>query len=96
LRKLQPVTAGSLFATLKEEKEMARPTNEVQAANLQKVEKISCQAQNTSIECLIAAVVEEKDGKGNKTLIEKIYDLEVVKEEINWVVKEVNIRGSFD
>lgn len=93
LEELKKLTTTSFFEVLKEESDSARPVEEGIQAKLQQVEQLECSGED-SMHCVAVTTIEEQ-GK-EKLLVEKVFVVFLAEEKGNWLVREVEARGSFD
>lgn len=93
LMELEKYTTSSFFEVLKEEANEARPVGENVEIRMKQLEKVECSGQET-MQCLAIMIVEEI-GK-EAILVEKVFAVSLIKDQENWLVREVESRGSFD
>lgn len=93
LAELKKYTTPDFYEVLKTEADASRPTGEIAETQMKQMERVECSGQE-SMHCVAVLIVEEK---GKETLlVEKVFALLLTKDKENWLVREVESRGSFD
>jgi hypothetical protein len=93
LAELERYTTPAFFELLKAEADEARPSGENVETQMKQIERVECSGEE-SLQCLAVMIVEEK---GKETLlVEKVLAVFLTKDEENWLIREVESRGSFD
>ncbi len=95
LRSLKPYVTDQLFSLLKEEADYFKSGGQTPTSQFKQLGRLQCQAELGKVGCLAETVVEQ-DENGKKIPIERVYQLTLIKEKGEWVIEEVEVRGSFD
>jgi hypothetical protein len=96
LNKLRPFTAQGLYETLRTETEEARPVDGDVVTTVKQVGRVTCSQNGGAVSCLVECVMEERNATGGTVALERVYDLQLTRDEADWLVQEVAVRGSFE
>ncbi|MBA4603780.1 hypothetical protein [Thermoactinomyces mirandus] len=95
LRSLKPYVTDQLFSLLEEEANYFESGGQTPTSRFKQLGRINCQDDLGKVGCLAEMVVEQ-DENGKKIPIERVYQLTLIKEKGEWLIEEVEVRGSFD
>ncbi|MGA8943518.1 MAG: hypothetical protein WB502_12525 [Thermoactinomyces sp.] len=95
LRSLKPYVTDQLYSMLEEEANYFKSGGQTPTSQFKQSGRLQCQDELGKAGCL-AEIVVEQDENGEKILIENVYHLSLIKEKGDWVIEEVEVRGSFD
>lgn len=90
--KLREMCTERLFSFL--QKEIENPLKK-QDPQLDRVEKLGCNSNKDGIHCFVTVTVAESEGN-RSTLEEQVYEVTLRLREMEWLVDEVNVHGSFE
>lgn len=95
LRSLKPYVTDQLHSLFEEEANYFESGGQTPTSQFRQLGRLQCQDQLGKVGCLAETVVEQ-DENGKKIQIERVYQLILIKEKGEWVIKEVEVRGSFE
>lgn len=95
LQSMKPYVTDQLHSLLEEEANYFEAGGKTPTSQFKQLGRLQCQDQLGKVGCLAETVVEQ-DENGEKILIERVYQLILIKEKGEWVIEEVEVRGSFD
>ena len=95
LQSVKPFATESLFSLLEEETTFLKENGVKVTSRFKEIRNLQCQEQSGEVLCLAETITEEKEN-GQTIPIERVYQVSLIEENGNWIVEEVEVRGSFD